>query len=173
MIAPLRLFSFDIECASKKGFPQENKDPVIQIASICKIHSEKTHFLKTVYTLKDCANIVDSEVKSFDTEAELLKEWAKLIMQCDPDIILGYNIINFDFPYLIQRANHLGVKEFKQLGRIYGTDTKLKNGKYLSKAMGMRETKEINLEGRVQLDMLMHMHREHKLSSYTLNNVSF
>ena len=104
MIAPLRLFSFDIECASKKGFPQEHKDPVIQIASICKIHSEKTHFLKTVYTLKDCANIVDSEVKSFDSEADLLREWAKLIMQCDPDILLGYNIINFDFPYLIQRA---------------------------------------------------------------------
>jgi len=31
----------------------------------------------------------------------------------------------------------------------------------------------MNFEGRIQLDMLMHMHREIKLSSYTLNNVSF
>lgn len=30
----------------------------------------------------------------------------------------------------------------------------------------------MNLEGRIQLDMLMHMHREQKLSSYTLNSVS-
>jgi len=29
------------------------------------------------------------------------------------------------------------------------------------------------MEGRVQLDMLMHMHREHKLSSYSLNSVSY
>ena len=35
------------------------------------------------------------------------------------------------------------------------------------------QTKEMNFEGRIQLDMLMHMHREIKLSSYTLNNVSF
>jgi len=49
----------------------------------------------------------------------------------------------------------------------------IKSGRYLSKAMGMRETKEINMEGRIQLDMLMHMYRDHKLSSYTLNNVSF
>lgn len=31
----------------------------------------------------------------------------------------------------------------------------------------------MNFEGRIQLDMLMHMHREIKLSSYTLNNVSY
>lgn len=39
--------------------------------------------------------------------------------------------------------------------------------------MGNRETKDINIEGRIQLDLLIHMHREHKLSSYTLNNVSY
>ena len=39
--------------------------------------------------------------------------------------------------------------------------------------MGMRDTKEINIEGRVQVDMMMHMMREHKLSSFSLNNVSY
>lgn len=34
-IAPLRILSFDIECASEKGcFPKPDKDPVIQIANI-------------------------------------------------------------------------------------------------------------------------------------------
>ena len=51
--------------------------------------------------------------------------------------------------------------------------SKIKDGKYLSKAMGMRDCKEMNMEGRVQLDMILHMHREHKLSSYSLNSVSF
>jgi DNA polymerase delta subunit 1 len=34
-IAPLRILSFDIECAGRKGiFPEPDKDPVIQIANM-------------------------------------------------------------------------------------------------------------------------------------------
>ncbi len=34
-IAPLRILSFDIECAGRKGiFPEPEKDPVIQIANM-------------------------------------------------------------------------------------------------------------------------------------------
>lgn len=34
-IAPLRILSFDIECAGRKGvFPDPDQDPVIQIASM-------------------------------------------------------------------------------------------------------------------------------------------
>ena len=39
--------------------------------------------------------------------------------------------------------------------------------------MGMRETKEINIDGRIQLDMYIHMQKEQKLSSYSLNAVSY
>ena len=35
-IAPMRILSFDIECAADKGkFPTADKDPIIQIANIC------------------------------------------------------------------------------------------------------------------------------------------
>ena len=34
-IAPIRILSFDIECAGRKGiFPEPEKDPVIQIANM-------------------------------------------------------------------------------------------------------------------------------------------
>ena len=34
-MAPLRILSFDIECAGRKGiFPEANVDPVIQIANM-------------------------------------------------------------------------------------------------------------------------------------------
>jgi DNA polymerase delta subunit 1 len=37
-IAPLRVLSFDIECAGRKGvFPEPEIDPVIQIATVVKI----------------------------------------------------------------------------------------------------------------------------------------
>ncbi len=36
-IAPLRILSFDIECAGRKGvFPEPEKDPVIQIANMVR-----------------------------------------------------------------------------------------------------------------------------------------
>ena len=42
-----------------------------------------------------------------------------------------------------------------------------------SKQMGRRENKSINIEGRVQFDLLFILLRDHKLRSYTLNSVSF
>ena len=48
----------------------------------------------------------------------------------------------------------------------------MRDSRYLSKAMGMRDTKEIKTEGRLQLDMYMEMHRTVKLSAYSLNSVS-
>ena len=42
-----------------------------------------------------------------------------------------------------------------------------------SKQMGRRENKSINIEGRVQFDLLFILLRDYKLRSYTLNSVSF
>lgn len=39
--------------------------------------------------------------------------------------------------------------------------------------MGMRDMEDINTEGRIQLDIMIEMMKEHKLSSYSLNSVSF
>jgi DNA polymerase delta subunit 1 len=46
------------------------------------------------------------------------QKWAAFVREVDPDIITGYNINNFDFPYLVNRAKHLQVKYFTFLGRI-------------------------------------------------------
>lgn len=41
-MAPLRILSFDIECAGRKGiFPEPNVDPVIQIASVVKVQGKR------------------------------------------------------------------------------------------------------------------------------------
>lgn len=48
----------------------------------------------------------------------MLLKWSEFVRELDPDIITGYNINNFDFPYLINRAKHLSVKDFDFLGRV-------------------------------------------------------
>ena len=109
-IAPLRILSFDIECAAPGGsFPDAKKDPVIQIANICKIHGEEEPFLWWVYNLRSCAPIPGAEVFEFESEVLMLKAWQEFITEVDPDIITGYNIVNFDIPYLIERAEALRI----------------------------------------------------------------
>ena len=41
------------------------------------------------------------------------------------------------------------------------------------KSIGLRDCKEINLEGRVMVDMMQHILRDFKLRSYSLNSVSY
>uniref|UniRef100_A0A667Y482 DNA polymerase n=1 Tax=Myripristis murdjan TaxID=586833 RepID=A0A667Y482_9TELE len=173
-IAPLRVLSFDIECAGRKGiFPEADKDPVIQIASMVQRQGETEPFIRTVFTLQSCASIVGSQILCFTQEKQLLQSWAEFVRTVDPDIITGYNIQNFDFPYLLNRAAALKVTLFPYLGRVQGIKSVLRDMNFQSKQMGRRENKTINIEGRVQFDLLQVLLRDYKLRSYTLNAVSF
>ncbi|XP_061892445.1 DNA polymerase delta catalytic subunit [Entelurus aequoreus] len=173
-IAPLRVLSFDIECAGRKGiFPEADKDPVIQIASMVQRQGETEPFIRTVFTLQSCASIVGSQILCFTQEKQLLQSWAEFLRTVDADIITGYNIQNFDFPYLLNRAAALKVNLFPYLGRVRGIKSVLRDLNFQSKQMGRRENKVINMEGRVQFDLLQVLLRDYKLRSYTLNAVSF
>jgi len=173
-VAPFRILSFDIECAGRKGiFPEPEKDPVIQIANMVVRQGEKDPFIRVIFTLNTCAPIVGTTVKSFDTEKELLKAWSDFVRVCDPDILTGYNIQNFDLTYLINRAETLKVKTFPRLSRIKSAISRVKRKILQSKQLGKRENKDINIEGRVQFDLLLVLLRDYKLRSYTLNAVSY
>lgn len=134
---------------------------------------------------------------SFDDEAELLQAWRDFVSEADPDVIIGYNISNFDLPYLLDRAKTLKAEQFPYLGRLKGTfltsclyscylklnkkltlqflskavKSQTKDTHFSSKAFGQRDSKETVLDGRLQIDVLQYMQREHKLRSYTLNSV--
>ena len=49
------------------------------------------------------------EVDECEKESELLMKWRDLLIKQDPDIISGYNIYAFDFPYIWDRAEELGI----------------------------------------------------------------
>lgn len=119
------------------------------------------------------AKIPGAEVLSFKSEEELLKAWVKFIQEVDPDFITGYNINNFDIPYIIDRGNAIKIHKFAQLSRIMNKVCSVKIANLSSKQMGTHENKEVNVEGRILFDMMQVILREHKLSSYSLNNVSY
>ena len=173
VIAPLRILSVDIECQGRKGhFPDAKHDPVIQIASMLTVQGESQPIVKNVMTLGTCAAIVGVEVMSFSDERSLLRTWRDFVIATDPDLLIGYNTVDFDVPYLLDRAESLGMSDFPMWGRMRDSRIRMRNTTFSSKAYGTRESKEITIEGRVQFDLLQAIRRDYKLSSYSLNNVS-
>jgi DNA polymerase delta subunit 1 len=172
-VAPLRIMSFDIECAGRRGiFPEAKIDPVIQIANVVSRQGESRPFVRNVFTINTCSQIVGSQVFEFADERDMLIKWRDFVREVDPDVIVGYNTANFDLPYLLDRAAALNVNDFAYFGRLKNIRQVVKDSTFSSKAYGTRESKVINIDGRLQLDMLQYIQREYKLRSYTLNSVS-
>ena len=85
----------------------------------------------------------------------MLCAWRDFVQEVDPDIITGYNIVNFDLPFIIDRSSHLmNNGDFAKFSRIKGKISKIKQSTLSSKALGTRDNKDINIEGRIQFDML-------------------
>uniref|UniRef100_A0A914XXN2 DNA polymerase delta catalytic subunit n=1 Tax=Panagrolaimus superbus TaxID=310955 RepID=A0A914XXN2_9BILA len=92
----------------------------------------------------------------------------------DPDIITGYNIQNFDLPYIVDRSRHLKVDaNVHLLGRVKNSACRIRDAQVQSKQMGNRVNKLIVIEGRIIFDVLQVILRDYKLRSYTLNSVSY
>ncbi|KAF2000901.1 DNA polymerase delta catalytic subunit [Amniculicola lignicola CBS 123094] len=171
-MSPLRILSFDIECAGRKGiFPEAKVDPVIQIANVVTRHGEPKPFVRNVFCWQSCAPITATQIFSYDKEEEMLQKWRDFVEAVDPDVIIGYNISNFDFPYLLERADHLKLGKFPFLTRLRHTKSKSEKTNLSSKQMGNRDSQATNTNGRLQLDMLQLVQRDHQLRSYTLNAV--
>lgn len=171
-MAPLRILSFDIECAGRRGvFPEAQVDPVIQIANVVTAYGESKPFIRNVFTIDTCSPIVGTQIMEHTDQRKMLEHWAEFVREVDPDVIIGYNVANFDVPYLLDRANHLKSSAFPYLGRIRNQRTEIKETTFSSKAYGTRESKTANMDGRIQFDMLQVMQRDYKLRSYTLNSV--
>jgi DNA polymerase delta subunit 1 len=171
-MAPLRILSFDIECAGRKGiFPEADMDPVIQIANVVTRYGESKPFIRNVFCLDTTSPIVATQILEFSKEEDLLMSWKRFLDKVDPDLITGYNISNFDFPYLLDRAKHLDCKGFEYWTRLPSEKSESKKSNFSSKQMGNRDTKATNTNGRLQLDLLQLIQRDHHLRSYTLNSV--
>ena len=154
-------------------FPPIEGDPVIQIGSCFVYYGEKKTYLDHILTLGTCDLIKDVEVDQCKTEEELLLKWKDLIINKDPDILSGYNIYGFDYPYLWDRAEELGIiNRYSLLGKFKSKHSTIQEKKLSSSAFGDNSWREITTIGRIQIDLLKVIQRSYNLTSYKLDNVS-
>jgi DNA polymerase elongation subunit (family B) len=198
-IAPLRILSFDIEAAGRRGvFPQASDDPVIQIGMHFQVVGKEERLRPVMLSLHACDPIEGVDVVSFDDEAALLKAFRDLVVAFDADVFTGYNILGFDFPYLHDRAaalcgeepRPLGwvrlstdetddtthaplVRHFDNMTRLRGVMLQLRETEYVSAQTGKRKRTRVTIAGRVSLDMLVAIQNsQHRLEQYKLDAVA-
>lgn len=186
---PLRVLSFDLECTSVGGmFPRADvaTDHVIQISVDVRVFKQGYPCVAAcVLSLGKCSS--DNNTKKlrsktgvefdvfdhYETEEELLMGFRDLVLAVDPDIYTGYNVVNFDWPYLLQRAKFLGLKKFAELGRVPGEAMQMRERTFQSRQSGARVNRSFDhCGGRSILDVLDWLQRcGKKRRSYSLNAV--
>ena len=171
---PLRAVTFDIETKRVKGgIPQpHDNDPVISIACVLETLPEHRREGLVMFVLDTCERMDGVTTYVFATEAELLVGFSAFLRAYDPDMLLGWNSINYDMFYLIRRAQTLGI--IQQFGRFDQSrqvhDILAKN--FESGALGKQEYYLANY--RIQYDLLLLARRDvvFSPSSYALNYVA-
>jgi DNA polymerase I len=153
-IAPLKYLAMDIECVSlKEGeMPEGRKDPIIMVSLVC---SEPYKGRKELVL----STRSDSDVTFFEDEKEMLTGLMDIILEYDPDVITGFNLNNFDIPYILDRMAENGI--YASFGRCT---------KPVTKHQVMSRFK-INISGRIIVDSFEIVKRDFSLKRYDLNTV--
>ena len=102
-IEPVVLY-LDIEVISEKFIePEKATEPIVAL-------SFTTNKTDVIYTLtvkfEKEVNERNWKVISFPTEEMLLKFFVQMLWKLKPDILTGWNIIKYDYPYLLKRFEH-------------------------------------------------------------------
>ena len=103
-------------------------------------------------------------------EQDLLEEWCCLVVTCDPDILRRYNIYMFDYGYMnaryLRRHTH-----WPALGRVLGEPATMEKISWESNTYGFQDTNFLTMPGRLSVDMLTVVKKDHKLEVYKLEVV--
>jgi DNA polymerase delta subunit 1 len=182
-IPPLVVCSWDIEVYSHNGnFPSSAhpENCIIQIASSFQRLGESKPYCTTVICLHETAEVEGVDIISVDDEAGVLIEWIELLRKHNVDIFLAYNSWQFDWEYIIGRQNVLQelmgdtevAKHLRLMGRGGPEAGTARTWELNSGAYGQNNYSLIRAPGILDLDLMQLVKREHKLESYSLNNVS-
>jgi DNA polymerase elongation subunit (family B) len=168
----------------RKVFPKLEGDKCTFIGSTFMNYGNAEPYFNHCIALNTCSNIpiANSVIESYNTEKDVLLAWQRLVQRENPDIIIGYNIFGFDYPFMFRRAEENDcVEEFLKLSRnkdeICGIKDK-DTGKWkieestLHIASGQHELQFIKMNGRLQIDLYNFYRREVNLASYKLDYVA-
>jgi DNA polymerase delta subunit 1 len=157
------VMAFDIEAYSDddRTFtnPLLSKHVVFMVSMV-------THNKRYLITTTQCSDIEGVDIYRVKDEVELCYKFQELMILIDPDVVIGFNTMGYDYEYLytrLARRNHV----WGRLGRLLFESTKLiyQHGK-------QQNFKYLYMPGRINLDLLSIVRREYNFAKYDLNTVA-
>ncbi len=132
--APARLCILDIECEDERGFPDPQRDAITCITCYDSFDEDYTTFLLAPdgrmppaiagkaadggYA-NGCFRNGTHTVCPYADETAMLRAFSAYLAARDPDVLSGWNFVDFDMPYITGRMEKLGLKP-DSLARIPG-----------------------------------------------------
>jgi DNA polymerase delta subunit 1 len=155
------------------ALPKLRGDEIIQIGTCCQRYGSE-HIERAIVTLGTCDAIAGVRVEACSNERDMLRRWARLVREKDPDVMLGYNIFGFDMAYIKDRAEELGCLQdvCAPLGRFSNIENPYKEVNLSSSALGDNVLKYIDVQGRILIDLMKVVQRDHRLDTYKLDAVA-
>jgi len=132
--APARICILDIECEDERGFPDAQRDAIICVTCYDSFDNDYTTFLLGGKTIpgriaeRQTAGGLDNgcfrngthTICMYADETAMLKALAAYVATRDPDILSGWNFVEFDMPYIAGRMEKLGLRP-DSLARLSGS----------------------------------------------------
>ncbi len=121
--APARTCIMDIECVDEHGFPEPERDPIVCVTCWDSVEEDYTTLLwrpgGAAGDAPELSTNARHKVTRYPNEAAMLRGLAAYVRERDPDILSGWNFVDFDIPYILQRMARLNLPG-EDLARLPG-----------------------------------------------------
>ena len=171
-----------LDSLAGKGLPLLEGDRVTFIGTSFRT-AGSSDMRKTCICVGESADVPGCDIINVATEKAALLAWRDLILEENPQVVIGYNTYGFDYGFLLKRANfHKCARMFLDIsclanslcGRV--TDRRTNEcsiaQQTLSIASGTHELEYIHMPGRINIDLYSHFRKEVNLESYKLDDVA-
>jgi DNA polymerase elongation subunit (family B) len=167
--------SFDIETYSDNHRAMPNEFNAKHVAYMISCIYQRGTDLKTRRRFGiirgDCNDIPGVEIIRVKDEVEEVSAMASLTQRLNPQIITGYNILSYDYPYLDVRLKTTKMTDWPQMGCLFNSKIEMKSKSWKSSAYGHNRINMLLMDGRISIDMLPIVRRDYKLDKYDLDSV--
>ena len=173
------ILAFDIECYSNnhRAMPDkyDARHMAYMISAIYKRQGDSKSIKRHGIVIGDCNHIppeklANCEIFQVNDELELVNAFAEITNKTDPEILTGYNILSFDYPYLDHRLKRT-MDDWPNMSRLVSGKTTMESKNWKSGAYGYVTCNILMMEGRISVDLLPIVKRDYKLEKYTLDFV--
>lgn len=164
---------FEIQVLFTDGFPHASKkfDQINRIHCKFVNENQETNYLITTFSVTNISSALDITHLRYSTELELIFGFGNLIKQLNPQVIIGYNIHQFDFNYIRDRLLHWNDNEYSEQNFTESFDLTWIEEQGQSSALGSQTIKYYQYSNSKPIDLFQEARKKHRLMSYKLSNV--